>query len=95
MNNNLCCISLSLSLLPNPSLRRHLAAPGHAGNADGPRQVGPRHRETYRGGTGEEIRLRGGVLRGDPHVVAEAQASDVVTVRRTLLLCRSQGTIQV
>ncbi|KAG9429118.1 potassium voltage-gated channel protein Shaw isoform X5 [Apis mellifera carnica] len=56
-------------------------ASGHAGNADSPRQVGPRYREAHRRGTGKEVRFRGGVLRGHPHVVAKAQAPDVVALR--------------
>lgn len=64
-------------LPPRPAL----LASGHAGNADSPRQVGPRYREADRGGTGKEVRFRGGVLRGQSHVVAKAQAQDLVDVR--------------
>lgn len=72
--------------------RPALLASGHAGNADSPRQVGPRYREADRRGTGKEVRFRGGILRGHSHVVAKAQAPDVVAVRRTLLLAGSQGS---
>jgi hypothetical protein len=71
-----------------------VVASRHAGDPGSPGQAGPGHGEAKRRGDGEEVRLRGRLLQGYGLLVAEAQTTALVTLRRALFLKYGQGSKQ-
>jgi len=67
------------------------AASRHARDADRAGPAGLGRREADGRGDGQEVRLRGGLLRRQTQLVAENQAQNLVHVRRALLFIRGQG----
>ena len=68
-----------------------LAASWYPGDPHRPGPAGPRRGEAQPGGDGQEVRLRGGLLRRRPLLVAKDQAQDLVHVRRAILVLGRKG----